>query len=82
MIDRRSVQELKKALLVAGAWVLISVIFLDVSVSRVLDLRSARSYVGPWRYGKVVIWCVVLGFWLWNGLRNWRRFSTEKLGQR
>ncbi len=66
-------------LIAAAVWILLSVIFLDVAWAKVADLRSAGQYVSPWRYGRVVLWLMLLVFWL---CQMWISFNRYRLGRK
>ncbi len=62
-----------KAMLTRAAiWTVASVLFLDVAVGKVRNVRAVGLVVSPWRYLQVVFWVGMLGFWGWTGWRAWR----------
>jgi hypothetical protein len=59
-------------------WILVSVFFLDVILRKVVDLRTAGRYVGPWQYAQAAFWLFILMFWIWDGWKSWQRYQADK----
>jgi hypothetical protein len=68
----------KRELTSSAIWILVSVIFLDVSRGKVVDLQAAGQYVSPWRYAEAAFWVSILMFWIWNGWKSWLRYQADK----
>jgi hypothetical protein len=77
--DRERSTWASKMVVAAGIWCLISIISLDVTWSRIADMRAAGKYVSDWRYATVVFWVLILLFWIRNGWLSFRRDRAKKV---
>jgi hypothetical protein len=64
-------------LILSAIWILISVCYISLTWNKIIELHSARSYVSPIQYGKVIFWFVSLGYWSWTVWQNIKRMSSE-----
>ena len=78
--DRRErpTQSPKMAMVTAGIWCFISIMFLDTTWNRIVDMRAAGQYVSGWRYASVGFWVLILLFWIVNGWLSFRRVRAKK----
>jgi hypothetical protein len=68
----------KVSLIQSSIWILIVVVFLDISWSKIGNLRVAGQYVNPWRYAEMVFWVFLMLFWGWNLWKSWQRYHADK----
>ena len=71
----------KTAMVAAGIWCFISIMFLDTTWNRVVDMRAAGKYVSGWRYASVGFWALILLFWIVNGWLSFRRDRAKKVAE-
>ncbi len=68
----------KMSLLAACFWSLLGVVSLLTGASRINDLHAAGQHVHPMRYGNLVFWVLVIGFWIVLGVKSFKRLQAER----
>ncbi len=54
-------------------WIVVSLVFLFLDVSRLLRFRAAGLAPGWFLWAQVVLWSCALLFWIFMGLRSLRK---------
>jgi len=72
----------RNMLILSTLGTLFSVQMIDVTWSKIIELRRAGAYVSPIRYGKVILSLMALGYVIWIGLQYLRLLSREKKQQK
>ena len=67
----------RRMLITSAVWIVLCLVFLDVAVAKVTDLRAAHQPVSVLRYAQIAFWIVLLAFWVWSLWRSWTRYRAE-----